>query len=281
MQKIFLFKQLGVLQGHQSDLSLQKVRIANGKIEYANGENLSIYRKNKKYAAPQRRKSSNYVAFFTVDTTTANGISRAISMQLVESEIADVIFSPLLHESTSLFDNSSNHRARVFCVFRHPIERAISLFYYLRDADHEPTFSEKLKKIETVEDYAVSEFAENNWMTRFSTNTMTGALTREHLETAKEILRQKVLVGLTKDMEASFERFMTYFGWNKNQLSEGQRACLKEYLFHGSNRNKHDVKPDSVGWSLLKDNNAFDLELYDFVLQLYIEQHTMILQAQS
>eukprot|EP01083_Nonionella_stella_P221525 791369_1 len=240
----------GILQGHDNDSSLEKVRIANGKIEYAN-----------------------------VDTTTAKGISRAVSMQLVESEIADVIFSPLLHESTRLFDNESNHKGRVFCMFRHPIERAISLFYYLRDAAHEPTFSEKLKKIQSVEDYAVSEFAEHNWMTRFLTNTMTGNLTSEHLTMAKEILRRKVLVGLTRDMEASFERFIKYFGWDRNGISNDQKSCLKQYLFHGSNRskNQHKVNQDSSGWLLLKEKNVYDLQLYDYVLQLYEDQREMLL----
>lgn len=217
--------------------------------------------------------------FSPVDTTTAEGISRAVSMKLVESEIADVIFSPLLHESTRLFDNESNHKGRVFCMFRHPIERAISLFYYLRDAAHEPTFSEKLKKIESVEDYAVSVFAENNWMTRFVTNTMTGTLTSEHLAVAKEILRRKVLVGLTRDMEASFERFIKYFGWDKNEISTDQKSCLEQYLFHGSNRRKsqYKVQQDSNGWLLLKEKNFYDLQLYDYVLQLYEDQREMLL----
>ncbi len=197
-------------------------------------------------------------------------------MKLVESEIADVIFSPLLHESTRLFDNASNHKGRVFCLFRHPLERAVSLFHYLKQASWEPTFSERLKTITTVEEYAVSEFAENNWMTRFLTNEMSGQLTRAHLEIAKEILRRKVFVGLTLDMEASFERFMTFFGWNKQGLTTVQQKCLKKYLFNGSNRNNHLVEEDTIGWKLLKGNNIFDLELYDYVLQLYEEQGTML-----
>ena len=71
-------------------------------------------------------------------------------MGLVKSELTDVIFSPLLHESSQLFNNT-NHQGRAFCLFRHPVDRAVSLFYYLKHATWEPTFSEKLEKIETVE----------------------------------------------------------------------------------------------------------------------------------
>ena len=191
-------------------------------------------------------------------------------MGLVSSKMSDIIFSPLLHESVQLFNNT-NHRGRTIGLFRHPVERAVSLFHYLKQASWEPTFSEKLKKIETVEDYAISEFAENNWMVRFLTNEMFGVVTRKHLEISKEILRRKVVVGLTLDMEGSFDRFIKYLGWGEN-LTEPQSVCLKQYLSGGSNRNKHLVEEDTMGWKVLRANNVLDLELYDYVLQLYEEQ---------
>eukprot|EP00979_Chaetoceros_neogracilis_P002630 scaffold435_cov275-Chaetoceros_neogracile.AAC.82 len=125
----------------------------------------------------------------------------------------------------------------------------------------------------SLEDYAISEFAENNWMTRFLTNEMTGAVTRQHLEVGKEILRRKVLVGLTVDMENSFERFSKYLGWDKDPLSIDQRHCLKGFLTGGSNRNKHAIaEEETTGWRILRGNNLLDLELYDYALQLYQEQ---------
>jgi len=232
----------GILEGHQLDQVIQKVHLSGGAIEYVN-----------------------------VDTTSSQGIQRAISMGLVESGLSDVIFSPLLHEASQLFNNTS-HKGRAFCLFRHPVERAVSLFHYLKKADWEPTFSEKLKKM-SLEDYAISEFAENNWMTRFLTNEMTGAVTRQHLEVGKEILRRKVLVGLTVDMENSFERFSKYLGWDKDPLSIDQRHCLKGFLTGGSNRNKHAIaEEETTGWRILRGNNLLDLELYDYALQLYQEQ---------
>lgn len=72
--------------------------------------------------------------------------------------LPEIIFSPYLHESSNLFKDTS-YQGRIFCVFRHPIERAVSLFYYLKKASWEPTFNSKLEKIESIEDYAISEFA--------------------------------------------------------------------------------------------------------------------------
>jgi hypothetical protein len=195
-------------------------------------------------------------------------------MDLVNSELTDVIFSPLLHDSSKLFN--TNHKGRAFCLFRHPVERSVSLFYYLKHATWEPTFSKKLEKIETVEDYAVSEFAENNWMTRFLTNEMSGPLTKEHLKIAKEVVRRKIFVGLTLDLERSFGRFMQYLGWDNKNITSEQRDCLKKYLTSGSNRNKHNVEEGSRGWMALRSNNIFDLELYDYVLQLYEDQTSLL-----
>lgn len=51
-------------------------------------------------------------------------------MNLVGSELADVIVIQHLYEAEGLFDG--HHRGRLFAVFRHPIERAVSMFYYLQ-----------------------------------------------------------------------------------------------------------------------------------------------------
>ena len=212
-----------------------------------------------------------------MDTTTAAGIDRAVHMNLVESGLADIIFTPLLHESSQLFNNTANHKGRVFGLFRHPVERAVSLFHYLKKATWEPTFSERLKKIESIEDYAISEFAEDNWMTRFLTGKMTGLLIRDDLEVAREILRRKVIIGLILDVRSAVERFLHYFGWNFNSLSPEQQQCLNAYLSSGSNKNAHDiVEEGTMGWRILKANNLLDLELYDYVLQLYEEQGQMM-----
>lgn len=213
-----------------------------------------------------------------VDTTTAKGITRAINMKLIESRMADVIFTPLLHDSSQLFNNTANHKGRVFGLFRHPVERAVSLFHYLKKATWEPTFSERLKKIESIEDYAISEFAEDNWMVRFLTNKMTQMLTQDDLNVAKEILRRKVIVGLVLDVRGAVERYFSYFGWDYNTLNPEQQNCLNKYLATGSNQNAHDiVEEGTMGWRILRANNLLDLELYDYVLQLYEEQGKMLL----
>ena len=66
-----------------------------------------------------------------MDATTPEGIARAKQLQLIQSGVADIIFSPLLYQTTQLFEGTGK-QARLFAVFRHPVERAISLFHYLK-----------------------------------------------------------------------------------------------------------------------------------------------------
>lgn len=79
--------------------------------------------------------------FVNVDTTTIAGMDRAQGMGFVESGLARVIFTgEIPHASRALLDQ--DHKGMLFTVFRHPAERAVSLFYYLQDAKWEvSTFS--------------------------------------------------------------------------------------------------------------------------------------------
>ena len=213
-----------------------------------------------------------------MDTTTKEGIERAINLNLVESGLADIIFTPLLYESSELFNKTPNNKGRMFGLFRHPIDRAVSLFHYLQKATWEPTYSERLKKIGSIEDYAISEFAENNWMIRHLIDKRTDMLSRRDLNTAKEIVRRKIVVGLVLDVRSAVERFLTTFGWDYNALDQEQRECMDAHLSTGgSNQNTHEaLEEGSIGWKILRANNLLDLELYDYVLQLYEEQGIML-----
>ena len=71
-----------------------------------------------------------------MDTSTGAGIVRAKNMNLVPSRLADIIFTPLLHEAAQLFNNEGvpQQKGMIFCLIRHPLERAVSLFHYLQKA---------------------------------------------------------------------------------------------------------------------------------------------------
>ena len=124
--------------------------------------------------------------FVNIDSTTVAGIQRARDMGFADAQLADVVVSPFVFELNELFTPTA--RGRLFSVFRHPIERAVCMFYYIRVADWEPSYKPELKDW-TLEQYAVSEVVENNWMTRQLSNKLGGELTDDDLKSAMIYLK--------------------------------------------------------------------------------------------
>ena len=58
-------------------------------------------------------------------------------------------------------------------MFRHPIDRAVSMFYYIRVADWEPSYKPELQGWK-MDQYATSDIVENNRMTRQLSNPSWG-----------------------------------------------------------------------------------------------------------
>jgi hypothetical protein len=214
-----------------------------------------------------------YVRIAWNATATLERLKHAKDMQLVQSGQVDVVTTQYLHAGATLFDGQQ-HRGRCFTLFRHPIERAVSLFHYLGIASHEPTYDPQLKYI-SLEMWARSKRIEHNWMVRFLSNELVGDLTPRHLDIAKEVLRRKCLVGLLEEKTGSFLRFQKFFGWQF--YNEEMHDCQDKILnWHWSNKHKHDlVEEGSPEWELLYKQNILDMELYNYAKQLYVEQRSL------
>ena len=71
--------------------------------------------------------------YVNVDTTSKSGINRAEKLGLVPSGLADlVITSDPVYAVEHLYDKF--HKGRALALFRHPVERLVSKFYYLQMA---------------------------------------------------------------------------------------------------------------------------------------------------
>jgi len=214
-----------------------------------------------------------YVRIAWNATATLEGLEHSKDIQLVQSGQVDVVTTQYLHAGAKLFDGLQ-HRGRCFTLLRHPIERAVSLFYYLGIASHEPTYDPQLQYI-SLEMWARSKRIEHNWMVRFLSNELVGDLTTRHLDIAKEVLRRKCLVGLLEEKSGSFLRFQKFFGWQF--YNQEMRDCQDKILnWHWSNKHKHDlVEEGSPAWQLLYKQNILDMELYNYAKQLYLQQRSL------
>mmetsp|Transcript_1766 Transcript_1766/g.2638 ORF Transcript_1766/g.2638 Transcript_1766/m.2638 type:complete len:383 (+) Transcript_1766:59-1207(+) len=212
--------------------------------------------------------------FVNVDTTTLPGLERAKHMGLIQSGLADVMVTRHLYEVNSLFD--SQHKGRLFAVFRHPVERIASTFSYLQLADWEEAYSHNLAGM-TLEEYAKTIYMDDNWLTRLlSDSEMVDVLTEKHLNLAKAVLRDKFIVGLLSRKKESMARFEKFFQWNYKYSPKDQEKCRRTYLREGSNvkLRSYSETPEvgSRAYELIAHRNHWDLRLYDFIKTLFIEQ---------
>ncbi|KAL7529046.1 hypothetical protein ACHAXR_002765 [Thalassiosira sp. AJA248-18] len=162
----------------------------------------------------------------------------------------------------------------MFTMFRHPIERAVSMFHYLPKAKHEPTYDPDLSHI-SIEMWSRSKRVEHNWMTRFLSNELEADLTLEHLEISKEVLRKKCIIGLFDEKSESWLRLERFFRWKFPP--KDNRECLDRLLNWGwSNKNLHPtVEEGSDAWELLYKQNEFDMMLYQHAQLLFEQQRTL------
>eukprot|EP00581_Thalassiosira_minuscula_P010235 CAMPEP_0183711258 /NCGR_PEP_ID=MMETSP0737-20130205/6808_1 /TAXON_ID=385413 /ORGANISM="Thalassiosira miniscula, Strain CCMP1093" /LENGTH=249 /DNA_ID=CAMNT_0025939727 /DNA_START=90 /DNA_END=836 /DNA_ORIENTATION=- len=110
---------------------------------------------------PWKERVSN-ATYVNVNTNTETGIIRARLMGLVPSGIADIIFTTMPDYAIQhLYDSS--HRGRAMALFRHPVERLVSKFFYLQIADWEVTYAPHWKRL-SVSQWAQNVNRENNFM---------------------------------------------------------------------------------------------------------------------
>lgn len=205
--------------------------------------------------------------YVNVDTTTEHGIAEAKALGLASSRLANLIVSPRFQEGASLF--SSSNQGRAFAMLRHPVERAVSMFYFLKKHNVAAVANMEL------EEYCKSPHVENNWMTRILTDQMTGDVGDTELEIAKRVLKEKIVVGLLEQKEESMRRFEFYYHWRYDENPTRQNACRTRILVGDYRTNesaKGKVKEGSQAWSLLTWQNKYDLKLYKYAKALFLQQ---------
>jgi len=212
-----------------------------------------------------------------VDSSTYDGLTRAKELGLGNSGLADVVVTALLPAALAVFSHS--HQARVFALFRHPIDRAASLYYYRQVSSWE--VGQDVYRPDLV-DVSIEEFYQRKRGTQdnpilsalLNKDRVVETLTDEDLAKGKEILEQKVLIGLTNKMEASMNRFDTYFGWYDD---ENRPRCRNLFIDRkvNSNNSYKRVEPGSQLWNEMAVIMDYDIKLYNYAVHLWHEQRKL------
>jgi hypothetical protein len=211
--------------------------------------------------------------FVNVDISTTEGIKRAVQMDFASSDLTDVAISSLLHDSAPLF--SSTKKGKMFTMFRHPVDRIVSMFYFMQDTvwKAEATYNQELAEI-SIENFFLKQLGETNWHVRFLTNQLTKSyVDEEDFKLAKEILRRKAIVGLLSEKEESFNRFAKQSGWTPKRGRDLE--CKKRRLqWDWSLRHPHEVEvlEGNRLWNLISGQNSYDMRLYEYAQFIFEEQ---------
>jgi hypothetical protein len=224
--------------------------------------------------------------YMNVDTSSPEGMDRAKQLGLASSSLVDVVVSGYVSSAHRVF--TPTNRGRLFALFRHPVERLASKFYYLQMATWEKTYRPEIANM-TIEQYAQQDtLVVGDWMVRMIVDKLNNIerqpLVPEDLLIAKELLRKKCLVGLLSNMEESIARFETYFGWPlqdlyiRGQFKMTGDDCKRQY-FAGEtkeNSNKHPkILPGSDTWNLLSKAARYDMQLYSYAVELFEAQKSL------
>lgn len=223
---------------------------------------------------PWGQKGPVYV---NVDTTSFPGILRAERLGLVPSGVAELIFTSFPNYAvTHLYDEQ--HKGRALAIFRHPVDRLVSKFYFLQVADWQSNYSPGWAKM-TVAQWARNVNRDNNsYVKQLAGLQGREKPTEEHLQLAMETIKDKFVVGLTDKMEESIRRFNIFLGIKESE--ERGARCMNEFFGGGEvkkNSNSHPkIEEDNAGWQILADANSLDIKLWNYVLQLFEEQKNVV-----
>eukprot|EP00578_Thalassiosira_sp_NH16_P026747 CAMPEP_0181094344 /NCGR_PEP_ID=MMETSP1071-20121207/9944_1 /TAXON_ID=35127 /ORGANISM="Thalassiosira sp., Strain NH16" /LENGTH=381 /DNA_ID=CAMNT_0023176669 /DNA_START=141 /DNA_END=1286 /DNA_ORIENTATION=+ len=214
--------------------------------------------------------------YVNADTTSNSGILRAEHLGLVPSGLADIIFTSYPNLAIAhLYDES--HKGRAMGLFRHPVDRLVSKFYYLQIADWERTYHPNWKRL-SVKQWAEVNNDNNFMVKKLAGKRMNAQVSDLDLAIAMRTLQERFYVGMMDQMEESIRRFNIVMGIDETK--ENTKKCMEEYFGHGvekKNSNSHPkVEEGSEEWEILAEKNSLDVRLYEYVLELFDEQKETI-----
>eukprot|EP00592_Proboscia_alata_P016741 CAMPEP_0194395360 /NCGR_PEP_ID=MMETSP0174-20130528/124378_1 /TAXON_ID=216777 /ORGANISM="Proboscia alata, Strain PI-D3" /LENGTH=619 /DNA_ID=CAMNT_0039191283 /DNA_START=280 /DNA_END=2139 /DNA_ORIENTATION=- len=204
------------------------------------------------------------ISFVNVDTTTVAGLHHAKGLKLAQSPLPHVIFSPLKFDDLKSLFSAGSNQGRLLMMVRHPVLRAISVHYY---------GGSKL----SLDEYSKSPEVQNNYLTRFLTGKIGGTLDETHVQTAKDIMAAKFVVGIYHNLDASLQRFEDYFHWKAVGSTVHCRddAILRAQGLDTGIAHLAEQARETEAWTYLSYNNRFDMELYTYSKKLFREQKQM------
>ena len=214
--------------------------------------------------------------FVNVAFGDLSGIEKAKYLRMAESGLVDVAITSHLHPGVNAF--TPDHPARIMTLFRHPVKRIISHYYYIQMAEWEKTYHKEVKGMTMMEYVKDGRFYEDNWVTRMLSNVHGTELNEDDFIYAQNLLKEKIFILLLDELEESVDRMLHYMNWisneNEAQIQKGlmEKKCIDSILSKPTNKSNHDkddVTEGSEVWTAIASINHYDMELYKLAKELF------------
>jgi hypothetical protein len=152
----------------------------------------------------------------------------------------------------------------------------MATYHYLTKGRFHGPDGETLDQLstKTLQEYAESDFCDDNWLTRTLVNKPDGKLSTKDINLAKAILRRKAIIGLYSDLANSISHFTDVFGWDAPPSID----CANDLISRAYAREQEgfpELDTDEPAFEVIQNKNKFDLELYNFAVQLRYQQLSM------
>lgn len=210
-----------------------------------------------------------FSTYVNVDCSSPEGIDRGVAHDLAESDLVDVFYSKDPYDLARLFAPPKPVYGRGVVMVRNPIRRAVATYKRLQMRKPD------MVKDMTLEQFALSDHLQDNFLTRTLSGNRDAPLTQTDLDAAKEVLKRKFVVGLYDDFEESVHRFEAFFGW---KLTDSSSSCQSKIIQREMDLdyNDFDSIPYDSAYAAIAEKNREDLELYKYAEYLYQYQKRVL-----
>lgn len=208
-------------------------------------------------------------------------------------EITDIGATPSFHlESIHVLSSESLHsitgfladhhvQGKLFVLLCHPIERMMTLYYSSQDSKN--SFNNPSLRSISIDEFATDpqDRTEFNFVTKSLLADGKGLMRSDQInidnfEKAKEILGTKAMILLSDDTLGSWAKMATWMNWNEDQNA---RQCVDSTLLEELSTVKQPpLNFDSNIADLFMQRNQWDLQLFEFAVQLFNLQTTALVQ---
>ena len=155
--------------------------------------------------------------------------------------MGDIIFTAYPSFAIDSLYNE-NHKGRAFGLFRHPVDRLVSKFYYLQKATWERTYRPEWKHVGILKFAKELNFDNNSYVKQLSGKRMGDTVNETDLQFAIETVKERFVVGLMDHMEESIRRFNVYMGIDTDGSELGHKCMNKYFGEHSEVKNSNSHK---------------------------------------